>query len=172
VFDKLGVHAAFDRVGDGVLLLAILTCIVFAVIAVVQLVRYHSIDRSLLWMFVMYLLVAAIYVAFNFFEVNYRPTLDEGMLEASFPSSHVMAVCLVMGTAAIAVHDLVESHGVFVLVTLVAIVAMLAIMATRLLAGVHWFTDVTAGFLFAMVLVSLYGTIMSRKPVVTGKHAR
>ena len=46
-----------------------------------------------------YVLVFLAFLFFEFFVVNYRPVLIEGVLEASYPSSTTMLMMCIMPTA-------------------------------------------------------------------------
>ena len=62
----------------------------FALLGLVQLIRRKSlrrVDGSILILGAFYIVVLAAYLFFEYYVVNYRPVLIEGVLEASYPSS-------------------------------------------------------------------------------------
>ena len=99
----------------------------------------------------------AFYVAFEIITINYRPILIDGVLEASYPSSHTMLATCFMTTAIIELNRLLKGKKTLLIVLDVIFVAIAALIVIgRLLAGVHWLTDIIAGLLLSGALISLY----------------
>ena len=90
--------------------------------------------------------------------VNYRPVLVEGVLEASYPSSHTMLVCVVMGSAIIAVWQLFKSKPLCISATVAASIVMALTLVGRLLSGVHWATDIIAALILSAAMIGTYLT--------------
>ena len=70
-------------------------CGAFGILGLGQWVRrkkLRRVDRDLMLLGGFYLAVAAFFVAFECFPVNFRPVLIEGRLEASYPSSTTLLV--------------------------------------------------------------------------------
>lgn len=68
-----------------------------------QLVRHRSlfaVDPDLLLLGVYYVLIAAAYLLFEAFPINYRPIPIDGVMEASYPSSTTLLVLSIMPTLA------------------------------------------------------------------------
>ena len=98
----------------------------------------------------------AVYVFFEMVVINYRPTLIEGYLEASYPSSTTMLVTCVMPTAAMQLNTRIK-NTVFRRFAVITIAAFTAFMVIgRLLSGVHWITDIIGGALLSAGLVMMY----------------
>ena len=88
--------------------------------------------------------------------VNYRPILEDGELAASFPSSHTMLICSIVGSAMVLFDRMLTNKVVRDVVEIIGgIILILAVMG-RLLAGVHWFTDILGGVLLSAALVMFY----------------
>lgn len=144
--------------------LAIAVVITFAVIGIIQLIKRKNIkkvDKEIIGLGITYLLIALIYV---FFEkviiVNYRPILEDGNLASSFPSSHTLLACVVFATALkeariLIKNKFINNNIIFLLEFLVIIM-----IGGRLLAGVHWLSDIIASVLYSGVIVSLYYLLM------------
>ena len=143
---------------------ALVIPVVYAGIGVYQLIKgkkLSKVDKRLYMLAIFYCVVLATYVLFEKVVINYRPVvLDEG-LEASFPSSHtLMALCFTI-SAILVNKELFKdktkliNYGLFILGMAVAI--------TRLFSGVHWFTDIVGGFLYACSLLLLFKSFVKGK---------
>lgn len=163
VHQKIGVHMLWYHMTDRLGLIAVLFGFGFAAVGLIQLVASRSlrnVERSILCLGVTYTLLFACYIFFEQIIINYRPVLIEGVLEASYPSSHTMLVVCVMITAAKEIHILCPSRrwlcrGTDVFCRFVAVVTVIG----RLLSGVHWFTDIIGGLLLASALIALYSAL-------------
>ena len=101
----------------------------------------------------------AAYIFFEMVVINYRPTLIEGYLEASYPSSTTMLVMCVMPTAAMQLNMRIK-NTVLRRCAIIAIVAFTAFMVIgRLISGVHWITDIIGGALVSAGLVIMYASV-------------
>ena len=167
VFEKLGVHMLWYAITDWLGIAAIGTALLFAAIGLVQWIRRRSIlkvDKELLALGGLYLIVIGLYVLFELVIVNYRPILMPGSIhpEASFPSSHTMLVCVIMGSAIPLLGKYAKS-GVLCTVLRVLCAAIIAITVIgRLISGVHWFTDILGGILISIMLLNLYAESLER----------
>ena len=84
----------------------------FAMLGLAQWIKRKSllkVDRSLLALGGFYMVVMAAYIFFEIVVINYRPTLIDGYLEASYPSSTTMLVMCVMPTAMMQLHARIEN---------------------------------------------------------------
>lgn len=162
VFARLGENDVWYRLTSAFGVVALLVVLFFALLGAYQLLRRRSlaaVDRDILILGVIYLITALLYVLFEHTVVNYRPVILSSAVgpEASFPSSHTMLVCTVMGTAIPAWRRrLTDRPGLRRLLTAGAVLIILLTVVGRLLSGVHWFTDILAGFLLSAALISLY----------------
>lgn len=92
---------------------------------------------------------------FEVFVVNYRPTLLNGMLEASYPSSHTILVLCILGTALLQARLRLKGR-LQTVAQVLCVLAMAMTVMSRFLSGVHWFTDLLGGVLLGFSLVALY----------------
>ena len=162
VHELTGVNWLLYTVTDWLGLVPIAVALGFAILGLVQLIKRKSlwkVDHSILALGVFYIVVMAAYVFFEMVVINYRPTLIEGYLEASYPSSTTMLVMCVMPTAAMQLNARIK-NTVFRRCAIIAIVAFTAFMVIgRLLSGVHWITDIIGGAMFSAGVVTTYFSI-------------
>lgn len=186
VADIIGTHMFWYHVTNILGILALLIAAFFGVVGVLQLVTRHSfmkVDRDILILGGFYIIVLACYVLFDKFAINYRPVMMDGELESSYPSSHTMLACSVMGTAIMQLQWKVKDRQVRQMIQWALGFLMFLLVIGRMLSGVHWFTDIIGGVLLSAVLVSLYHWFVMESggpghvgqfgvPVPKGKKAR
>ena len=162
VHELTGVNWLLYTVTDWLGLVPIAAALGFAILGLVQLIKRKSlwkVDHSILALGVFYIVIMAAYLVFEIVVINYRPTLIEGYLEASYPSSTTMLVMCVMPTAAMQLNARIK-NTVFRRCAIIAIVAFTAFMVIgRLVSGVHWITDIIGGALFSIGIVTTYFSI-------------
>ncbi len=124
-------------------------------IQLVQRKSLRKVDAALLVTGAYFVLVLAIYVLFDKVVINCRPVLEDGKLEASYPSSHTVLALCVMGAAALLAGRWLKGRALG-LVRLGCVLFMAVMVIGRLLSGVHWFTDILGGILLSAALISLY----------------
>ncbi len=158
---SFGYNPVMDTLSDIAMYLSFLVVAAFAFIGVMQLIRGKSlskVDKTIIGLGILYVVVAVLYVAFDKIPINYRPILQPGEteLETSFPSTHTLVICTVLGSGIVALKRLFKNE-MTVRVLKIAFIAIMVIgVCARLFAGVHWLTDIVAGLLFSVTLVSLY----------------
>ena len=131
----------------------------FALLGLFQCVKRRSIlktDSDILLLGCLYVAVAIVFVIFEIWQVNFRPVLIEGELEASYPSSTTMLVITVMLSAAIQFKNRIKNNALRITAVTACVVYTLFMVAGRLISGVHWLTDITGGILISVGLTLLY----------------
>lgn len=160
-----GVHMVLYAITDWLGLVPAAVCLGFGVMGATQLVRRRSlsaVDPDLLLLGVYYVLIAATYLVFEAFPINYRPIPIDGVMEASYPSSTTLLVLGVMPTLA---YQIVRrSKSIQTKVAVVAFVAAFSalMVAGRLVSGVHWATDIVGSILLAAGLFAMYRYAVAR----------
>ena len=132
----------------------------FGILGLVQWIKRKSflgVDFNILMLGAFYLTVMAFFVFFEIVEINYRPILIEGVLEASYPSSTTMLMMCVMPTAAMECKRLIQNKALSNAAILACDLFMAAMVVLRLFSGVHWLTDIIGGGFLSSGLVYLYG---------------
>lgn len=161
VHGSLGTSDAWYKISELLGYLAIAAAGAFALIGVVQVFKRKSllkVDKKLMALGGLYAAMAVMYVLFEMVVVNYRPVIEAGAesVEASFPSSHTMLVCVIMGGAFIILGDYVKNKGLRIALQGIAVAVALLTVIGRLLSGVHWLTDIIGGVFISLTLVILY----------------
>ena len=162
VHDLTGVHMGLYVLTDWLGLVPIGFVLGFAVLGLVQWMRRRKlfrVDHDILLLGGFYLLVLMLYLVFETVAVNARPVLIDGRLEASYPSSTTMLVLCVMPTAMMQLRARIRNTKVRTIVLTILAVFTACMVVGRLIAGVHWFTDIIGGVLLSAGLVALYDAI-------------
>ena len=154
-----GVHLVIYTITDWLGLVPIFVCMTFGGVGFVQLIKRKSlfkVDRDLTFLGIYYVVVIFGYLIFEMIPINYRPILIDGMLEASYPSSTTLLVVSVMPTLV----DQVNRRSTNLLfrrfVCVMSIVFSSFMVIGRLVAGVHWFTDIVGAAILSAGLYCLY----------------
>lgn len=162
VHDFTGVNMSLYVITDWLGLVPIGVAFGFAVLGLVQWIKRKSllkVDRSILALGGFYIVVMAVYILFEIVVINYRPTLINGYLEASYPSSTTMLVMCVMPTAMMQLRTRIKNDLFRRCVMLVIAVFIAFMVIGRLVSGVHWITDIIGGALLSTAIVLMYYAI-------------
>ena len=159
-----GVHLWLYDLTDLLSVVPLGLCAGFGILGLCQWVRrkkLRRVDRDLLLLGGFYLAVAAFFVAFECFPVNFRPVLIEGRLEASYPSSTTLLVLSVMSTVQMQLRRRLRPGDLRRMVcTMIPCFTAFKVLA-RLFSGVHWLTDILGGAVLSAALVTAYGAVLS-----------
>ena len=160
VFHSLtGVHLWLYIVTDWLGLVPVGFCFGFALLGLVQWIKRKNpfkADYSILVLGGFYIVVIAGYLLFETFAVNYRPVLIDGYLEASYPSSTTLLVLCVMPTSIMQLSSRIKNVALKKVAKVAMIAFIIFMVVGRLLAGVHWLTDIIGGGLLSLALVEAY----------------
>ena len=161
VHELTGVNMFCYKLTEIVGYLAILTGLFFAAVGCVQLIRRKSIkkvDRELLCLGGLIVALAILYVFFEKVIVNCRPIIMPGDTEpeASFPSSHTMLTCSLMGGVMLVLGRYIKNKSLCTALRALCALMMTVMVVGRLVSGVHWFTDIIGGVLISGALLALY----------------
>ncbi len=166
VFGFFGSNLIWDEITN-VIMLAVFSCgVVFAIMGLIQLIqrkRILKVDWEILMLGITYAMLGVLYVTFEKIAINNRPILVDGELAASFPSSHMMMVATVGITVMLVLPKYVENKIWYTVLRVMLAVAVMVMIAGRLLSGMHWATDIVAGVLYSVTLVSLYTNLCKLK---------
>ena len=154
-----GVHLILYTITDWLGLVPIVVCLCFAALGAVQLVKRRSllrVDRDIILLGIYYILVIFCYLFFEMVPINYRPILINGVLEASYPSSTTLLVLSVMPTLKFQIDRRNENQLARNVTTVFVIAFSMFMVIGRLIAGVHWATDIIGAVLLSFGLFRLY----------------
>ncbi len=154
-----GVNSRLYTLTDVLGLVPFCVCIGFGILGLVQWIRRGGIlkvDRSLIALGVFYAVTIGLYLFFEIVPINYRPVLIDGALEVSYPSSTTLLVMCVMPTAIIQLCKRLRNRLWKITVTIITSAFIVFMVASRLISGVHWITDIIGGALLSAGLVLMY----------------
>lgn len=161
-----GVNMTLYTITDWLGLVPVFVALMFAFLGLAQWIKRKNIlkvDYSILTLGGFYLLVIALYILFENVVINYRPTLINGYLEVSYPSSTTLLVLTVMPTAIMQIKTRIKNK-ICRKTLCVSIALFIGFMVIgRLVSGVHWVTDIIGGALLSAGLVTLYYSVVNIK---------
>lgn len=166
VHDALPYSETFDKITDIIMYSSFLTVFVWGVVGVIQLVQKKSlkeVDSRLYVLLLFYVITVIIYVLFDKVPINYRPViLDEG-LEPSYPSTHNLMTLAFFGFTIVnlKIMDIKKKSAKILIIGLGVLCVLMPVL--RLLAGVHWLTDIIGGIILSIALVMAYNTAVNTK---------
>lgn len=167
IFEVCGSNPIWYTISEGLGIIALLCVAGFGCLGVWQWISRKSlkkVDKSLFVLAGFYVAVAVVYVLFEVIVINYRPILVDGVLEASYPSSHTVLVCSIMLTTALQLQQRLKNKPLRAILQVLCCLIIVLTALGRILAGVHWYTDVVAALLISGVLVFAYlGTLRQLK---------
>ena len=146
----------------------ILVVVWFGLKGLMQLIHRKSllkVDREILTLGGLYVVLALVYVFFEKVIINYRPIIMEGETEAeaSFPSSHTMLVCVVMGSAIMLLGRYIKDEKTRRVLKIVFYLVIAVTVLGRLFSGVHWLTDILGGVLISICLLSIFAILLPKR---------
>lgn len=157
LFNKIGTSAFWYQVTEVLGIFPLMMVGYFALRGFFQLStrkKLSLVDKEILALGFLYVVVAACYVLFEKVIINYRPILEDGQLEASYPSSHTFLAITVLLSAFYVLRK--ETGMVKAIIAYLSLVVMLVLVIGRFLSGAHWGTDILGGILLSLTLVSFY----------------
>ena len=132
---------------------------IYAMIGLVQMIKRKNIlkvDKEILGLGVFYIIVIGLYIFFETYVINYRPILMDGILEASYPSSHTLLSVCICGSSLIINKYLFKNKNFFKAENIISILSILVIVIGRFISGVHWFTDIIGAILISIALLKAF----------------
>ncbi len=148
----------FYKVSEVLGIIILLLVVIYGCIGLYQLIKRKSlfkIDREIIILGCFYVAVLAMYILFDKVVINYRPVLMDGELEASYPSSHTM-LALCVGLSSLVASKTYFNKKYIDKINIITCVLIGLIVASRMLSGVHWLSDIFGGVLLSCALVGIF----------------
>ena len=148
MFNLTGVNMLWYDITDWWGFVPLFIAFIYAMIGFIQMIKRRNIlkvDKEILGLGVYYIIVIGLYIFFETCIINYRPTLMDGILEASYPSSHTLLSVCICGSSLIINKYLFKNRNFFKAENIISILSILVIVIGRFISGVHWFTDIVGG---------------------------
>ena len=159
VRDFTGYNHALYVLTDWLGLVPVGVALCFATVGLAQLIKRKSllkVDPDILLLGAFYVALGVVYVLFEKVKINFRPVLIEGILETSYPSSTTLLVACIMPTAIMQFNARIKNQTARKIACVTATVFTAFMVVGRVVAGVHWITDIIGGVLISMGLVLAY----------------
>ena len=156
IFNLTGVNMVWYSITDWLGFVPLIIAFIYAMIGLVQMIKRKNIlkvDKEILGLGVFYIIVIGLYILFETYIINYRPTLMDGILEASYPSSHTLLSVCICGSSLMINKYLFKNKNFFKVENIISILSILVIVIGRFIYGVHWFTDIIGAILISIALL-------------------
>ena len=169
IFSKLGFNPNWEKVSKYLGYFAIFICCAFGVIGLIQWItrkKFLAVDVEICLLGVFYIICIIVYVFFSVISINYRPILvlnsaNEFEMELSFPSSHTILGVFVFCSAALVLPRYVKIKCVLIPSQVMLFGLAILMMVSRLISGVHWFTDILGAFLLSGFLLLMFLVLLN-----------
>ena len=159
MFNLTGVNMLWYDITDWWGFVPLFIAFIYAIIGFIQMIKRRSIlkvDKEILGLGVYYIIVIGLYIFFETYVINYRPILMDGILEASYPSSHTLLSVCIFGSSLIINKYLFKNKNFFKAENIISILSILVIVIGRFISGVHWFTDIIGAILISIALLKAF----------------
>ena len=160
VFNLTGNNMTLYKITEILGIIPILIALMYAVIGLIQVIDRKSlkVDKELIALGILYVVVILIYVFFEKCIINYRPVIIDGVLEASYPSSHTLLSICICGSALLINKYLFNNKKIYKYINIISIISMVLIVLGRLLSGVHWASDIIGSIIISITLLKILET--------------
>ena len=159
MFNLTGVNMLWYDITDWWGFVPLFIAFIYAIIGFIQMIKRRSIlkvDKEILGLGVYYIIVIGLYIFFETYVINYRPILMDGILEASYPSSHTLLSVCICGSSLMINKYLFKNKNFFKVENIISILSILVIVIGRFISGVHWFTDIIGAILISIALLKAF----------------
>lgn len=154
----------WELITDIILLVSLFMLVVLGILGLTQWISRKSlkkVDPELTLALVPLVLMAIIYFVFDkLIVLNVRPN---GSGEASFPSTHVMVVATIFMLSAIILPKYIKSKTACIIFDIIMFAMIILVCVGRVLANMHWVSDVIGGLVFAAIFSVVYYLILKRR---------
>ena len=158
-----GVHMWIYTLTDWMGLVPVFVCFIFGVIGFIQFIMRKNllkVDVDIILLGIYYVIVILGYLLFEMIPLNYRPILIEGHIEASYPSSTTLLVLSVMPTLIFQCGRRLKQEMIRKMITWMTMLFSIFMVVGRLIAGVHWISDIVGAVLLSWGMFCFYQGIV------------
>ncbi len=135
---------------------------VFTIVDIIKKKSLKKADAGLIVLMFYYALIVSLYILFDkVIIINYRPVILNVVLEPSYPSTHTFMAIAVLLSARLQFSLKIKDDFNSWLATSFCSVCLVVLIITRIISGVHWFSDIIGGILLGSALYSWYYAIVS-----------
>ena len=157
--DVIGVQRAWHVISNimaAVTFAAVGGLMIWQIVAAVRGGGFRHLARHWWVLDAVLLALCVCYLCFQVVVINYRPILRHGVVEAAYPSSHVLLFATVCPLAIFTVWRHTKNRTVRAVAVAFGVTVMCVGVLARLLSGYHWLTDILGGVGLGAVLVAWY----------------
>ena len=162
----IGSHMTIYKLTEILGIIPLLIAISYALVGAFELFKRKSfikVDYEIYALGILYIIVLGLYIFFEKCIINYRPILIDGILEASYPSSHTLMAICICGSSII-VNKKIFKNKISQIENKLSIFLMITIVLGRFASGVHWFSDILGGIIISIALLFTFYTIVVSIP--------
>ena len=157
--DLIGYNKLFYTVSKYAGVIPFGFCAYYGLMGLIELIKKKSFKKVNYRYYILacfYVIFVALYFFFEKVIINYRPIVVDGVIEASYPSTHtLLAICL-CGTSLIVSKLLIKNNTLRMLADIAAWLLMVVIVFARLISGVHWLSDIIGGIIISLTYLSFF----------------
>ena len=153
----IGYNSLFYKISKYVGYIPFLFCAYYGLLGLIELIKkksFKKVDYRYYIIACFYVIFVALYFIFEKIIINYRPVVVEGVIEASYPSTHTLIAICLCGSSLIVSKFFIKNNTLRNLVNMAAWLLMVVIVATRLISGVHWLSDIIGGIIISLTYLS------------------
>ena len=164
VSNCLGFNSSLYKISEVLGYIALLVVLCYGLYGLFLLIKRKSlfkVDREILLLGLLFVVTLCVYIFFEKCIINYRPVLIDGVLEASYPSSHTVLALCVFGGVLIVNKSLFKDKKWFKYFNIFLVVMMISTVLFRFISGAHWFTDILGGLLISGTLLYMFYSLVN-----------
>ena len=163
--NMIGNHTFIYKISELLGYILLLLVLIYGCIGFYQLIKRKSllkVDKELIKLGFFYVLMLIVYIFFEKVTINFRPVLIDGVLEASYPSSHtILSLCV--GLSSLIVSQKYFNKKYIKKINMITVILMCLVLLTRFISGVHWFSDILGGTIISFTLISYFQLLYYNK---------
>ncbi|MBP3729423.1 MAG: phosphatase PAP2 family protein [Lachnospiraceae bacterium] len=161
----IGTNPGWEHISEILGIIGILTGCAMVLLGLWQWISRKSlkkVDQGFFVLGALYAVMIICWKGFDWLAINYRPLLVNNVLEPSYPSTHTMLAIIFFGSAIPFIVTYTGHKTLRNLMVILAVCAMVMTVLSRLLAGVHWLTDIVGSILLSAAMLLWFSVALDR----------